>query len=141
VLEKKLEKSPKVDSCFLYERIEALTGSGLKYHDMNAEANMEDVMIYLMSDLQKLIRYFNTVNSTEALIETLLTKRSLKQYEATLLYLIRTNKMHKMPEYASKLYDMKPVLDNRWVKFETKVNDILSSEGIDKKLQDYLVDC
>jgi len=131
-------KPPKYFECFFHARIEQITGSSNQWYDLNSGTDMEDVTICVMSDIQKLIKYLNTIDTTESLVEILLTGYGLMQYEETLRYLIKTGNMQRMADFAKKIYDVKPNVEGRWSFFENKVNTILSSEGFKYKLQDFV---
>ena len=138
ILQRPQKKDLKSDDCYFNKRIESITESFQQFYDLTEDSNIEDVIIYLMNDLQKLVKYYNTIDTTETLMELLLVNKGLQEYEEVLLYLIKTNKMHRMGDYAKKMFSLKTMLENRWDFFEKRVNIILSDSNITKRLEDYL---
>ncbi|MBO9573977.1 MAG: hypothetical protein J7497_17450, partial [Chitinophagaceae bacterium] len=68
----------------------------------------------------------------------MITGQGMVKYEEVLRYIIRTNNLHRMGDYASKIYEVVPGLEERWPKFfKNKINQILKEEGVDKDLEDF----
>ena len=128
---------PKYYDCFYDVRMNTITDTNIMYYELHADTNVEDFVISLMSEIKKVVRYFNTINSTESLVEILLNGFGLMRYEEVLLYLIKSGNMQRMNDYAKKLYAIKPTMGNRWPFFEKKVNDILATEGFAFKLEEF----
>ena len=137
-LDPSAEIPAKIHLYLFSDRVNQITGSAYPFHELNEEANLEDTTIYLMSDLEKLMTFFNKITSDEALMDILIYTRGLYRYEEALLYIIRTGKMDKMKGYAQKIFAVKINVGDRWSFFENRINSILAQEGIEKSLVDYI---
>lgn len=125
-------------TCFFYDRINDITGSAYPYHELKEGVDMEDITISVMSDLEKTMRFFNGITNADTLLDILSTTRGLVRYTEVLTIILKTGQLEKMKGYAKKIYDVKPQLEDRWPRFEKKINDMISEAGLDKKLDDFV---
>lgn len=119
---------PKEYETHFCQRISSLVNSIEDGYTINAETNIEKLKSEIISDIQTVIDFFETIQFTNHLVELMIQKNGLHNYEQLFTYLTLTNNTEGRKIYVKQLYD-RFGQENRWSIFEKNMNDILKKHG------------
>ncbi len=124
--------NPKEVDCLFRERIERITGSGKQQIEIleSSDAGKISITNELLSELEKVVSFFETIKTMDDLV-SLCIERHTFFYEKIFHYLCIKKDMIRLDIFFQKFGDNFKD-DERFIFFESRLNDILVSHGIEK---------
>jgi Domain of unknown function (DUF4304) len=123
---------PKEIDCLFRERIEQITKSGKQQIEIieSSEAGKTKITNELLSELEKVISFFETTKTMDDLVSLCIEKHTFF-YEKIFHYLCIKKDMIRLDIFFQKFGDNFKD-DERYIFFESRLNDILVAHGIEK---------
>lgn len=104
-------------------------------YDVEEGTDTAQMAIEIKNGLESEMRFFETIKTTNDLMELMILENYLHKYIEIFTYLLLKNENVKLKEYAKQLHD-RFGKENRWNIFEGNMNKILLENGIDKKIME-----
>lgn len=122
--------NPKEVDCLFRERMERITGSGKQQIEIieSSDAGKIRITNELLSELEKVISFFGKTKTMDDLVD-LCIERHTFFYEKIFHYLCIKKDMIRLENFFQKFGDNFKD-DDRFIFFESRLNDILVSHGI-----------
>jgi hypothetical protein len=124
--------NPKEVDCLFRERIERFTESGKQQIEIleSSEAGKVIIVKELLAELEKVISFFEKTKTIDNLV-TLCIERHTFYYEKMFKYLCLKKDMIQLEIFFQKFGEIFKD-DERYIFFESRLNDILIENGIEK---------
>ena len=128
---------PKEYDTFYRNRISEIIQSERAYYTINAETDVQQLTTDILTDLGVAIHLFDSVQSTDDLVNLMIRDNGLSRYEELLTYFLLKNKEKEASEYINKLYHNWGT-DKRWEIFGRKIKNILVKYSNNQTMSDLI---
>ena len=106
-------------------------------YDIEEKTDISKMAIEIKNGLEKEEQFFQTIKTTDDLIEKMIMENYLHKYVEIFTYLLVKNEIGKLTEYTKRLYNIFGK-ENRWKIFEERMNKILLEKNINKKVMEII---
>lgn len=117
-------KEPKEYMCYYRQRISSITGRKADDYTITPTTDLKKLASTLTKDVGVVLNLFNTIKTTSDLVDLMIAKNGLSNYEELLEYLLIKKENKKINTYVKTLYHR---FDDktRWPLFEKTMNALL----------------
>jgi len=122
---------PKEYECHYRARVHEISHTAAAYYELEPDIDVAKIYENLANDLSFVFKFFKQNSSEENLIELMLDKNGLAAINQLYEYLLIKEKSEILASHAKKLYT-KYGNEERWVKFENQINELLRKYKKDK---------
>lgn len=116
--------APKEYECYFRKRISDMTGAQTDGYIINGETNMQVLEAAIVKDLKKAISVFNQIFSCKDLVNLMIRKNGLNNYQELFEYLLIKKDHAGLQQYMGQLYQTFGK-EKRWNIFENNINNLL----------------
>lgn len=122
------------------KRISEIINSTTDGYDITEDTDLNALSNKLTNDLNSALQFFDTVATTDALVNLMIQENGLYNYEELVEYLFVTNNEKELHQYVNALYT-RFGSENRWAIFEKKMNDIFIKYNSRQTVSELINNC
>lgn len=124
---------PKEYDCYFRRRISSIVKSTSDGYTITRETDLNDLGQTVEADLKAAIVMFNNVTSTNDLIDLMIEKNGLNNYEELFKYLLFTERKTQLKQFVKQLHQTFGA-EKRWAIFESNLTDVLKENNSKKTI-------